>query len=108
MKFLNYLMSKIDLSPSINDFIKVNKFYVYEDLISFNRLEKILKNNSNMRLLKYAEFNTIIKYAPKIINDLINKLNINSKQKTYFYIADYEGEINKENFFYYQNNKIEK
>jgi hypothetical protein len=108
MKFLNYLMSKVNLSPSINDFIKINKFYVYEDLISFNRLEKILKNNSNMRLLKYAEFNTIIKYAPKIINDSINKLNINSKQKTYFYIADYEGEINKENFFYYQNNKIEK
>ena len=108
MKFLNYLMSKIDLSPSINDFIKVNKFYVYQDLISFNLLEKILKNNSDMRLLKHGEFNTIIKYAPKIINDSISKLSIDPKQEINFYIADYEGEINKKNFFYYQNNKIEK
>ena len=108
MNFLNYLMSKIDYSPKIDDFIKVNKFYVFQKQISFSDLNKILKNNSNMKLLKYAEFNTIIKYAPKIIKESIFKLNIDSKQKTYFYISDYQGEINRENFFYYQNDQIKK
>lgn len=101
-------MSKVDFSSSVDKFIKINKFYVYQDLISINSLEKILKNNTDMKLLKYAEFNTIIKYAPKIIKNSIIKLDVDPKQKTYFYISDYEGEINKENFFYYQNNKIEK
>ena len=54
MKFLNYLMSKIDHSPSINDFIKVNKFYVYQDLISFNLLEKILKEQKTPDQWKLA------------------------------------------------------
>jgi hypothetical protein len=93
MNLFSYFSSK-----NYNDFIQINQFYIYKQLLDKKQTESLLKKYDNLDLFTYSQLELYADHRKdKIIQTIRNDLKLDMNSDYDFYVKNSKGNVSEKN-----------